>query len=305
MSSVGHWTTDPGTADLVIYPVPPWPDPQAPQRFSCCRPDLWSRIFLFSQADDPVPWAPGVFASASSKTPEVAGLRGGFYVYPTHYSEPEFAAALEPRPNEERRFLWTFVGSVASCPAVRRPLMALADERALTIDTTADTAMWNRRWEFEGAERIERNRVLALYADSLHQTKFVVCPRGVGSSSVRLFEAMRAGRCPVIVSDEWVPPPFVDWASCAIRLSSTELPQLPAVLKERECDAAELGNRARTVWEQRYSPPAMLNTLVEACLDIGPEQCQLRPRLRMARRAARRRATARAAKAYVMRTLDR
>ena len=294
---------DPSAADLVVYPVPPWHDPQAPQRLFRMRPDVWPRVVLFSQADDPLLWAPGVFTSISTKTPDIAGARGGFYV-PAYY-DPEFPAALQPQPHDEAKFLWTFLGSVASCPAVRGPLLALPDERALTRDTTRDTADWNRRWQSEGTARVELRRVFSSYADSLHQTKFVACPRGVGPSSIRLFEAMRAGRAPVIISDEWLAPPFVDWESCAIRLSESDLHHLPAVLREREADAVELGARARTVWEQRYSPETMLKTLVEACLDIGSEQRRLGSRLRMARRAAGRRSAARALKLSIGRALNR
>jgi hypothetical protein len=284
---------DPDIAEIVIYLVPPWPDPQAPHRQFWMRPDLWPRMFLFSQADEPVLWAPGVFASASANHPDAARARGGFYVYPTHYSEPEFAALLQPRPRAESKYLWSFVGSVASCPAVRGPLLTLPDERALTRDTTKDTAEWNRRWQFDGPARAERSRVLNSYAEGLHQTEFVVCPCGVGLSSVRLFEAMRVGKCPVIVSDDWLAPPFVEWESCSIRIAERDLYRLPAVLREREQDAVALGLRARAVWEQRYSPEAMLDTLVEACLDIDPAQRRLASRLRMVGRSATNRSTAR------------
>jgi hypothetical protein len=261
-------------------------------------------MFLFSQADDPILWAPGVFASVSAKHPDIGRARGGFYVYHTHY-EPEFAAALQPRPHDESKFLWSFVGSVASCPAVRGPLLALPDERALTRDTTRDTAEWSRRWQFEGPDRAERSRVLSSYAETLHQTKFVVCPRGVGLSSVRLFEAMRVGKCPVIVSDDWLAPPFVEWESCAIRIPERDLRHLPAVLREREKDAVALGLRARVVWEQRYSPRGMLDTLVEACLDIGPARRRFASRLRMVRRSATNRSTARKLKLGIRRVLRR
>lgn len=288
-----QWTADPNVAEIVIYLVPPWLDAEAPHRHLWMRPDLWPRLFLFSQADEPFLWAPGVFASASANHPEVARARGGFYVYPTHYSEPEFATLLQPRPHADSRYLWSFVGSVASYPAVRGPLLTLPDERALTRDTTKDTAEWNRRWQFEGPARVERSRVLNSYAEGLHQSKFVVCPRGVGLSSVRLFEAMRVGKCPVIVADDWLAPPFVEWESCSIRIAERDLHGLPAVLREREQDAAALGLRARAVWEQRYSPEAMLDTIVEACIDIAPAQRRLVPRLCMVGRTATSRFTAR------------
>lgn len=195
------------------------------------------------------------------------------------------------------------MGSVATWPAVRGPLLALQDERALAIDT----AEWNRhhRWQFEGPGRAGRSRALTNYAETLHQAKFIVCPRGVGLSSVRLFEAMRVGKCPVIVSDGWLAPPFVEWESCAIRVPERDLRHLPAVLREREQDALEFGLRARVVWEQRYSPTGMLDTLVEACLDIDPARRRFASRLRMVRRSATNRSTARKLKLGIQRVLAR
>jgi hypothetical protein len=288
-SATVAWTSDPNAADVVIYPVPPWHDPHAPQPLRALRPDRWSRLFLFSQDDTPVLWAPGVFASVPANHPDVARARGGFYVHHANY-EPEHAAVLRPRPHDEATFLWSFVGTSSTCPAVRGPLLALQDERALRLDTEAWKVRY--RWQLEGPGRAERSRALASYAETLHQAKFVACPRGLGASSVRLFEAMRTGRCPVVVSDDWLPPPFVDWEPCAIRIPERDLGKLPAILREREQDAATLGLRARLVWEQQFSPPAMLNTLVEACLDIAPEARRVGARLRMAGRSATTRETA-------------
>lgn len=301
-SDAACWTTDPAAADVVIYPVPPWHDPDAPQRHFAARPDLWSRTFLFSQDDDPVVWAPGVFTSITSNHRDVQRARGGCYVYHTHY-EPDQAAALQPRPAVDAKYLWTFVGSVDTRPAVRVPLINIHDERALVMDT----ALWNRqhRWQFDGPGSAERRRAITAYADTLHQAKFIVCPRGTGPSSVRLFEAMRVGRCPVIVSDQWLAPPFVDWESCAIRVAERDLRHIPAVLREREQEAAELGLRARAVWEQRYSPECALSTLLEACLDIDPLQRRTAARAPMLARAATTLSAARRLKLAVKRTIGR
>ena len=301
-SATVTWTGEPAAAQVVIYPVPLWHDPDAPQRLHALRPDVWPRMFLYSQDDSPVLWAPGVFASVPAGHPDATRARGGFYVYHTHY-EPEHATALVPRPDAEPELLWSFVGSVATCPAVRGALVALGDERAHTVDT----AGWNdhHRWQFEGPGRAGRSEALRSYAETLHRAKFVVCPRGEGLSSVRLFETMRVGRCPVIVSDGWTPPPLVDWESCAIRVAQRDVRHLPAMLREREHEAAALGREARAVWERRYSPAAMLDTLVQSCLDIDPAQRRGGHRLRMTARSALSRSTARKAKLGVRRVLGR
>jgi len=280
-SATVTWTEDPRAADIVIYPVPPWRDHEAPQRRVALRPDIARRVFVFSQDDRPILWAPGVFASVPAGHRDVASARGGFYVSHANY-EPEHADALQPRRHDDAAFLWCFMGSVSTCPEVRRPLVALQDERGHTFDTTA----WlEQRWQLDGPGRDERARALISYADALHRAKFIACPRGVGASSIRLFEAMRVARCPVVVADDWLAPPFVDWDSCSVRIAEKDLRHLPAILREREADAEALGIQARVVWERRYAPPTMLNTLAESCLDIAEYRLSGRSRCAMAGRA--------------------
>lgn len=50
-----------------------------------------------------------------------------------------------------------------------------------------------------------------IYLAELINSVFVLCPRGSSPNSYRLFEAMNLGRCPVIISDEWVETPGPDW----------------------------------------------------------------------------------------------
>ncbi len=85
---------------------------------------------------------------------------------------------------------------------------------------------------------------------------------------MRIFEAMEAGRCPVIISDEWLPPPFVDWDRCSLRVLEDEVDSLPERLREHEHRAHELGRNARKEWEGWFAPTRMLDFLVAAIDDI-------------------------------------
>jgi len=53
------------------------------------------------------------------------------------------------------------------------------------------------------------------YWSLMARSKFVLCPRGVGRGSYRVFETLCAGRVPVIVSDDWQLPDGVDWEAIA------------------------------------------------------------------------------------------
>ncbi len=76
------------------------------------------------------------------------------------------------------------------------------------------------------------------------------------------------GRCPVILSDEWVYPKRVNWEGCSVSVAEQDLPRLRQILEEKLPLAAELGARARQEWEKFYAPDVRFHWLVEDCLDI-------------------------------------
>ncbi len=84
---------------------------------------------------------------------------------------------------------------------------------------------------------------------------------------MRLFEAMQAGRCPVILSDDWLAPPFIDWSSCSIQVPEARVRELPGILRARSDDADRLGRAAREVWEEYFSPERQLPTLIRAAAE--------------------------------------
>ena len=69
------------------------------------------------------------------------------------------------------------------------------------------------------------------YLDFLRKTKFVLCPRGYGLGSCKLFEAMKAGRVPVIMSDRYVLPEGPDWSACSVRIRENEIERIPSILE--------------------------------------------------------------------------
>jgi hypothetical protein len=183
------------------------------------------------------------------------------------------------------------------------PLLALDDERGLAVDTSD----WHHRlrWQWDGPGQPARSQALSSYAESLHRARFVLCPRGSGLSSIRLFEAMRAGRCPVIIADDWMAPLFVDWQSCSVRVAEADIARLPAVLREREGEAGDLGRASREIWERWFAPATMLDTLVAACMDIQRSDIRSSARIAMAGRSAGSRAGVRKMKLAGQRFVER
>lgn len=54
------------------------------------------------------------------------------------------------------------------------------------------------------------------YIDILSRSRFSLCPRGIGTGTKRIWESLRAGAIPIIISDGWEPPSCWDWSDTAI-----------------------------------------------------------------------------------------
>lgn len=161
---------------------------------------------------------------------------------------------------ETPKYLYTFLGSAANHP-VRRRLFEKASKKGFLRDTSTARP-------YVKMERKEKEDFRRFYADTIYAGSFVLCPRGSGSSSFRLFEAMQCGRVPVILSDEWVAPRGPDWEKIAVRLHYSQIDKLEDILGRTEPLAQEMGRMARKAWERYFSPSESFQYMVEELLDL-------------------------------------
>ncbi len=97
------------------------------------------------------------------------------------------------KPWSERQYTFSFMGSFVTHP-VRHKIHDYIKDREDSI--VVDTGMWH----FEGPEE-KQNQNRQRYVELLGNTKYSLCPRGTGPSSIRIWESMAMGACPVIISD--------------------------------------------------------------------------------------------------------
>jgi hypothetical protein len=103
----------------------------------------------------------------------------------------------------------------------------------------------------------------------LARSKFTLCPAGSGTSSYRLFEALRAGSVPVIISDRLVLPEGPDWEACSVRVAEKEIASIPARL-EAIADVASMRAAALKTHAEYFSSERMLDHLVRELRHLGP-----------------------------------
>lgn len=218
----------------------------APDSHYHTRPES---TFAWDQGDQPTGRLPGLFCSLSRRLADPARHRG--FCYPLRMNR-----LVRECPQADAKHLFGFSGNVTS-PLRARLFAALADEaragRALLRETAS---LFLRIYSPE--TDVERAR----YVDDLRLCRFILCPRGNGLSSIRLFETLEAGRVPVILSDALLLPACVDWSACAIIVPEQDLARLPALLAARERDWPVLARNARAEWERCFGDRTLLPTLV-------------------------------------------
>lgn len=175
-------------------------------------------------------------------------LRGGVYLHVV-YAPPYEAFPLDL----DFDYLFSFLGSFANHP-IRQELGSLSEIfktlfSRLEIKSDfmiRDTSQLQEELKAGGqAEIIFRDT----YQDSLKKSKFILCPRGGCPSSVRVFETMKASRVPVVISDEWVPPPEIPWSTFVVYIKERDINQIPKILKGEESSFIERATAARQAWD--------------------------------------------------------
>ena len=200
--------------------------------------------------DRPVPFWKGLFNSAEKNWYDPRCHRTVPYIHHRYL----WNTKLEPRMDDESgRFLFSFVGNMDTHSS-RRSLLRLNRRDALIVDTSKTNPWADTATRYEWARQFE---------ESIHASKFVLCPRGRGAGSVRVYEVMKAGRVPVIISDDWVPPRGPDWDSFSIWVKEDQTESIPTVLERNEWRHKHMGCSARTEWEKWCSREVVFDRMVE------------------------------------------
>jgi hypothetical protein len=141
---------------------------------------------------------------------------------------------------------------------VRRQLLEINDRNILIVDTSA----------FNIYNGDSSQQYLEQYVNHLLDSKFVLCPRGVGVSSMRLFEVLAMGRVPVIIGDDYILPEGPRWSDCSIRVIETDIPRLPDILSNAESLWPMMAEAAADAYHRWFSPDVLLSHYIDCCYDL-------------------------------------
>jgi len=151
--------------------------------------------------------------------------------------------------------------------AVAADLVPTAGVRVrLQVNPPWSAVHWRGRWPAEAAagtaasgEGSWRRR----YVESLTDSRFVLCPRGIGANSIRFFETLGVGGIPIYAGEraarfplDWI----IDWDAACFRISCEEVAdgatadRLLAILAVPDDEVERRRRYARDVYDQLLAP---------------------------------------------------
>jgi len=248
---------DPARADVIL--------------FTECHqlPDEWSlasivksreyalyphKVAVYDERDTPWCRFPGIYVSMPSRNfVEEWQVAGSYYHVEAHEER-----LPKNRVQHDPDLLFSFIGSQTH--RCREEIFRLQSPRSL-VERIENFVFYNR----ESTNFQERRRT---FSEVVERSKFVLCPRGKGLASIRLFEVMSAGRVPVIISDEWQEPPGPRWEEFSFRWAESNIGALPDFLESQESRSSQMGMSARQAYDSWFASDVRLWRALDLLEDI-------------------------------------
>ena len=243
----------PDSADLVLF-VDNHMNPDWRVRAMLEHPLLQrfpDKCMVYDERPDALGHLPGVYVSMPKQYFDANAQRAWSY-YALKGGQPSPA-----KPTA----LYSFRGQpgqrISPAYRVRVRILKLRDDRAV-IEAVKGFSFFTQLGDAAGhAAKKER------YAQTLALSKFVLSPRGYATSSIRCYEVMAAGRVPVILADQWVPPEGPDWEKFALFVPERQVADIPEILREAEPMWGQMSSAALAAFNQYFAPDVNWHNLME------------------------------------------
>lgn len=250
-------TDDPNEADIIIFAEHhPGPDPFF---FDVLKNKIYKKFkhkcYLYHDADYSLTFIPTISPSILKSKSDPVFHRP--YSYLVQLSPN--SAIRETLPSSDKKFLFSFIGAKRN-QLSRNKIFELKYDRSYVFDTAN-----KKSWELSAAERTEYEQI---YANVCYESKFILCPGGLGPNSYRLYESLEMGIAPVIISDEWVPSEGPEWDNFSVRIAESEVYKIPAILEEKEAEYSKMGQLARQAWLDWFAKDKQFHHLTETCISL-------------------------------------
>lgn len=237
---------DPGQADIILF-VDPRSEFQTDILLSPLYLKYPHKSMVLDFHDSPSPVVPGLYVGLNKAQSTNFCFQGSSYIRVADNHRLQQASTGSITPD----LLYSFIGKSSNDPTVRPEVLRLQHPRALLIDRNSN----------QSESDLDYVQILA-------RSKFILCPRGLGASSWRLFETMRIGRVPVVISDDWVPPMGINWDSFLVQVPERDIRLIPSILTEIEDEWIARSQAAWNEWERCLSYERMFDWIGDRGVSI-------------------------------------
>jgi hypothetical protein len=180
------------------------------------------------------------------------------------------------RVKESLKFLWENIKRGLRNPMRKdwEPVFPSAYHRALLMRLLEKSSrvktnfVYRQHYRAGAIEQAERERTSLEYYDNIRNSDYVVCVRGGGNFSVRLYETLMMGRIPVFVNTDCLLPfpDQIDWKNYVVWVEWRDRLRIDEIIinfhtKRSENDFAELQVRNRKFWQEELSVQGMLHSI--------------------------------------------
>jgi hypothetical protein len=124
-------------------------------------------------------------------------------------------------PAAVKDIFYSFIGATKT--HWTRPLLLQLPKQDTVIIKARDDWHWYNKKQLQEREKE--------YQDVLARSRFSLCPRGTGASTIRFWESLQAGAIPILIADEMSLPDGIDWQQCIIQVAEKDTLAINELLK--------------------------------------------------------------------------
>lgn len=224
-----------------------------------------SKCFVLADGDIPMPLLHGIYTSNHRGLKFKSRFRTGAYnLFSEQVHNPFILQSSGNAYLYSKKFLYSFVGQDSSF--IRKKLFQMKPNREdvlISNSTSYFNAYNHQESHLKHQER---------YSDIIMHSKFALCPKGTSGASIRLFEVMKMGVAPVIISDDWILPSGPQWEECSIIIKEKNLNQIDHLLERQEKNYERMGRMAQEVYQKFFADEVYFDYVIEQVLDIKKNQ---------------------------------
>lgn len=172
-----------------------------------------------------------------------------------YYSIPHFPVNIvDPLPISDKNVIASFRGSFDTHITRKSIHSLLGNKKGFSVIDTG-------QWHFDNKDKEKNSKD---YLNDLKDSKIILCPRGTGPSTIRLWESIASGCVPLVVSNNYKFPsiPEVDWEKICIILKEEHLTLIDLVINNfTEERLQRMQDEGQRVFRQWLSPNKMHSIL--------------------------------------------